>query len=76
MNKNSSFKNKMIIPISIKNKILYINITSIHKNLNKLLSILKERISQSWWPLQALKVREEDLEHFSLTNASFRVSYL
>jgi len=76
MNKDSNFKNKMIVPISIKNIIFKINITSIHKSFNRLLWILKGRLSHSYFPLQALKARKEYLGCFSLTDASFRVFYL
>jgi len=64
----------MIIPISIK-IILYMNITSTHKSLKKLLQIPKGRLSQSCLPLQVLKVGKEDPKCFSLTVVSFRVSY-
>jgi len=64
MNKDSNFKNKMIIPIINQ-----------EKSLNILLSIPKERISHSWWSLQALKARKEDLECFSLTISSFMVPF-
>ena len=43
MNKNSSFKYKITISISKKNKISYINITRIYQSLKKLHSIPKER---------------------------------
>jgi len=59
---------------SIKNIILYLNITSMHKGLNRLLQIPKDRISHSCWPLQPWKARKEDPKFFSLTVASFRVS--
>ena len=58
----------------MKNKILCLYMTSIHKSLNILLPILKDRISHTRWLLQTGRARKEDYGLFSLTAASSRVS--
>jgi len=59
MNKNSSFKHKMAIPISKRNKNSYIIIINILQNLNRLLIVLKEKITHSWWSLHAQKPKKK-----------------
>jgi len=54
---------------------LYLNITSIHNSLNRLVLIPNGRISHSCWPLQAWKARKEDSGCFSLMTTSSRVFY-
>jgi len=71
---NQAFQTKWHYQSSIKNKILCLDITSIHKSLNRLLPIPKDRISHTWWLFQTGRARKEDYECFSLTAATSRVS--
>jgi len=66
----------MTIPIINQDQNIRLNITSIHKSLNKLLPTPKGEIGHSCWPLQAWKARKEEIGCFSLTNASSRIFYL
>ena len=71
---NQSLHTKQKYQSTIKNKILCLDITSIHKSLNILLSISKGRISHTLWLLQTGRARKEDFRCFSLTATSSKVS--
>jgi len=71
---NQTLQTKWQYQSSIKNRILCLNITSINKSFNRLLSIPKGRISHTCWLLQTRRARKEDSGCFSFMVASFRAS--
>jgi len=70
---NQALQTKQKYQPSINNIILCLDITWIHKSLNKLLLIPKHRICHTWWLLQIGRVRKEDPWCFSSATSS-RVS--
>ena len=72
---NQALQTKWQYQSSIKNKTLCLDITSIHKNLNKLLLIPKDRIGHTWRILHTGKAWKEDPGCLSFTTASSNVSH-